>query len=106
MILYPFQDVETGELVDILMESSKAVAPGRVIRRKGRKLRRLISNIQPPKIEGDRFINYQVACGTEEATGADYYDKRGRPVHTSRRRAANWAAKKTGEGIIDMVLDD
>lgn len=106
MIAYQFKDEETGTEVDVLMESKDAVDIGAVIEHEGRKLRRLPPVISGTKVQGNRFINYQVQTGTEQATGADFYDEKGRPGFTSRRRAADWAAKKTGEGICDMVLDD
>ena len=104
-MIYQFKDVETGEPVDINMPMAKAVDIGAIITRRGRKLKRLPPKLQEPTVEGDRFINYQVAVGTDQASGADYYDKKGRPMFKSKRRAANWAANKTGEGIIAMEID-
>ena len=104
-MIYQFQDVETGEPVDVDMPMADSVEIGAVIRRAGRKLKRLPPQLSEPTVEGDRFINYQVAIGSDQASGADYYDKKGRPMFKSARRARNWAAKKTGDGIISMELD-
>ena len=104
-MIYQFEDVKTGAEVDVWMAMDDAVDIGDVITHEGRKVKRLPPQLTSPVIEGDHFTNFQVAKGTEQASGADYYDEKGRPMWKSARRARNWAAKKTGDGVISMELD-
>ncbi len=97
-MIYQFKDVETGEPVDVDMPMAKAVDIGAIIRRKGRKLKRLAPNLTTPVIAGDFYTNYQCTPGTSESSGAKNYDEKGRPKFTSRREAREWAKRKTGEG--------
>jgi len=104
-VIYEFLDTDTGEHVEAEFPHEKAPKIGSIVRRNGRRLKRLPPNLGMPVVEGDMFRNYQVRRGSTQATGADGYDKKNRPYWTSAKRAAEWARKKTGEGIIPMEFD-
>jgi hypothetical protein len=106
MVLYQFQDIETGEELDLDFPMERAPEIGSLVRYKGRRLKRLVSRMSQPKVMENRFINYQVQTGTEQATGAEAYDSKGRPMFSSRHRAAEWARQKTGDGVVPITLDD
>tara|TARA_R110002020_G_scaffold134211_2_gene299336 strand:+ start:602 stop:922 length:321 start_codon:yes stop_codon:yes gene_type:complete len=106
MVLYQFEDAETGEGVEVDFPMQEVPAIGAVVCYEGRRLRRLVSQTSQPKVMQNRFINYQVRTGTEEASGAEAYDSKGRPMFSSRHRAAEWARQKTGDGVIPITLED
>ena len=82
MVYYDFEDVETGEHVELDMPMSEAVDFGAVIERDGRKLRRLFD------ASGARFSTgpnypFKVYSQHPDTDGALHHDKDGAIVITS-----------------------
>ncbi len=106
-MMYQFEDVETGEPAEFDIPMAEAPDFGAVIRRNKRQYRRLLTTVfSVPVVSSDIYRNFQSAIGTEQTTGADHYDAKGRPFWTSKHRAAEWAKKKKGEGILDIALEE
>ncbi len=105
MALYQFRDEKTGEDVELDFPMDKAPEIGSIIRRGGRKLKRLVSRMSQPKVMGDVFRNFQVDPNSPAGRDCDGKDDRGHPYWTSRKRANEWARRWDGDGI-SAELDD
>lgn len=87
---YSFQDVKTGEVVDLYMPASEAVEIGKVIRRGGRRLRRLAAYGAPMAEPDWAHVDFQHRRWTP---GAPRYDEKGRPVLLNKREILNFEAR-------------
>lgn len=97
---YEFEDVETGELVEVEMHPDKAVPFGETIRWGGRKLKRLVhapaikmgysggSTVQVPRFHPD----------------APRHDAKGNPVFANARERSEFVDRYNARGT-HQVLD-
>lgn len=101
---YPFEDVKTGELVDVNMSADACVPIGKTIRRAGRSLRRLASNACPA-VEP----NWAHTCFSMSDEDAKKYaprvDANGFGVFDTRRQIENAQAKMAADGRQPWTYD-
>lgn len=79
---YSFQDLESGEVVDLAMSSKTVPSIDGVINRGGRRLKRLISRISVPK-EFKEYASKNLCKSTVVTLGLGQ-DQRGTPVVRTR----------------------
>ena len=78
---------------------------GSVVKRRGRRLRRLVSTQTELGVRyNGYFKNYQIARNSPEARKADAYDERGTPMFKGRSRAADFAKRASDKGV-EMEFD-
>jgi len=96
MPTYDFEDVKTGESVELVMAMSDAPRWGDVITHEGRELRRVVN--PPPQSRVERDINFKCwQVSGEEARGARYYDPEdGCPVFTSKKEVREFLRAQGG----------
>lgn len=96
-MIYEFEDVATGQTVEVEMDYRKAPAVGKVIRRKGRELRRLVSSgvnrgavrVAPPWIVTHQFPRNHPA--------GQHHTKEGWCAFESEAAIQNAVARANGE---------
>src|SRR5690606_1723071 len=83
MPVYEYQDLETGEIVELVKHHSEADPIASVIEHEGRKLRRVFSSsaFGMETIQDDPRPRRSLAKGMP---GFDRYDKRGYPIATNK----------------------
>lgn len=106
MPLYSFRDEETGEEVELFRPAARSVAIGKVIRHKGRRLKRLPEKQQQLNVRYDGvFRDVQSSRKGKLASLADFRDERGIPCWKSRDRARDAAKRATDAGLA-TTFDD
>lgn len=89
MPVYDFEDVETGEHVEVLMSSKRAPAMGSVTVVGGRRLRRLV--VCPSGVKVDTsFTSVQPARWHPDAP---HHDHQGRAIFPNKQAAREFARK-------------
>lgn len=97
MPTYDFEDVKTGEPVELVMQMSEAPKWGEVIKHGKRRLRRVVN--PPPEGHAQRDIYFKCwqVSGPEYGRGARYYDPEdGCPVFTSKREVKDFLRAQGG----------
>ncbi len=96
-MIYVFTDEATGEEVELLMSMEEAPQLGAVIEHEGRTLRRNVTAATGSGREEINFVSRQLPRWDKhhgEAGGK--FDRRGRPVFTSRQQAKEYGARTEG----------
>ena len=100
MVLYQYEDVETGQEVILDLPMGKGGSIGNIFRNRGRRLRRLVSSDAGISVKfNGLFPNYQIPRNSKEAQECDARDYRGTPMYKGRDRARGFATKLKDQGI-------
>ena len=100
---YPYEDVETGETVDLFRTMAEADSIGAVIEHEGRKLRRLASQGVGTIDAG--FHPFTSISQARHDPDAPRHDAQGRPQFQSKREVQDFLAKKNARGGKELVWD-
>lgn len=100
---YPFQDIVTGELVDLKFDMAKVPPIGSTIEHAGRTLRRLVANVRVSGTDTTReferypYVSHSLPRWTrpknEPVGRRTEFDNHGRPLIRSKRHEAEFAAR-------------
>lgn len=90
-------ETETGERVDVLVDSAAPPGFGEWFEDEGRRLRRLVSVPQRPRVKRYSFVGYQFPSKRDALKQgrvlAKHYTDKGIPAFDSRREMEEYAAK-------------
>lgn len=77
MPVYEFQDADTGEKLELVLDSERTPSIGTIRKIQGRRLRRLPPSMQPPAMG-----EFEVTAWSQrpDAVGAEHYNADGAPV--------------------------
>ena len=102
MPLYEFQDVETGQCSEVYLPMAQAPEIGSETVISGRKLRRLVSHIEPAAKKTVEFRSVQLPNNWPYARR---HDENGRPYFSSRREVEESVQRSKDTSADTMVYD-